>query len=239
MWHCTHHSVAPFPAALHLSPGTEPTGGAAPLSCSISFAALDLSPGAAPIVALHPSQRAVPLPPHRPNHSVAPFPWYCTLQGCCTLSCSIAPIMVLHSFLQHRSHHDLAPLLLCCTQFILVPIAFLHPLRCTCCVLESIAFLHPLFLAPTAFLHPWCCALPGSAPMPGPSRCSAPDLQDTIELELRTSSTEGLLLWHGTVSGDRARVSSSREGTGLSPSRSRPRCAHRRVAKPKTSWGWV
>ncbi|XP_040544689.1 basement membrane-specific heparan sulfate proteoglycan core protein isoform X5 [Gallus gallus] len=29
----------------------------------------------------------------------------------------------------------------------------------------------------------------------------APDLQDTIELELRTSSTEGLLLWHGTESG--------------------------------------
>ncbi|XP_031463804.1 basement membrane-specific heparan sulfate proteoglycan core protein isoform X4 [Phasianus colchicus] len=29
----------------------------------------------------------------------------------------------------------------------------------------------------------------------------APDLQDTIELELRTSSTEGLLLWHGAESG--------------------------------------
>lgn len=38
-------------------------------------------------------------------------------------------------------------------------------------------------------------------PRPAPSRCSAPDAQEAIELELRTDSAEGLLLWHGAVSG--------------------------------------
>lgn len=63
--------------------------------------------------------------------------------------------------------------------------------------------LHPLFLgccAPPRRHHPLFGCCPPSPSSPG----SPPEAPETIELELRTRSTQGLLLWHGTV----------RQGTG-------------------------
>lgn len=79
-----------------------------------------------------------------------------------------------------------------------------------------IALLHQSWgAAPILPLHLSQGAAPpqGAAPTePSPSPCSPPEAPETIELELRTGSADGLLLWHGAVSGVEGIAG---EGTGV------------------------
>lgn len=214
---------------------------------------------------LHPARGIAPMQ-RCAHHNFAPaaalhaFLQHCTQQDLalfllCCIRRIVAAIASLHP-LHHCTHCIISPIVLFCNHCMLAAIALLHPSHhCTHCIVAPIALLnslhllqsctpcvvaslHPLHpctrctLAPVVLCPPWALH-----PRPAPSRCSLPDAQEAIELELRTDSADGLLLWHGAVSRGTQLGHPPGEGTGTSPPRSPPPCTRRRTAKPKTSWG--
>lgn len=182
--HCTRlgchtfHGTAPNPGCcIHcIRPGVlYPSRGAAPIMV------LHLFWGAAPIEPLHPSHSAAPIMPLHPFRGAAAFP------GCCT-HCTHPGVLhpswgAHHGIATSQGAASIAPIPMCCTLLMVLHPAWSCPLSGCCTHLRV--------------LHPSRGAAPTAR---SPSPRSPPEAPDTIELELRTDSAEGLLLWHGAVS---------------------------------------
>lgn len=221
---CTCCSIARLPAALHPAGfGTLPAV-LHPLNCC-SYCIIALIASSHPLYSFAIVACLQPL--HCcTHHIIVPIALLHSLHHC--THCVVAPVALLYPLSLHSLH--------CCTHCTIEFIASLHPLQsCTPCVVAS---SHPLHRGTRCTLAPVALCPPRALhPRPAPSRCSLPDAQEAIELELRTDSADGLLLWHGAVSRGTRLGRPPGEEMGTSPPCSLPPRTRRRTAKPKTSWG--